>query len=197
MPFIGNTPARVPLTSADITDGIIVNADIATTAAIATSKLGAGAVLQVVSTTKTDVFTASLNNSFTDITGLSVSITPSSASNKILIISMINYGNNSVYPATLRLLRDSTHICAGPAASSRQSLTVAPQGKGDNDINRGMNNIITFLDSPSTTSSTTYKIQGGILQSSGTLSCNTTGNDLDANYMGRSASTIIVMEIKG
>ena len=45
-----------------------------------------GKVLQVVSTTKTDVFTASLNNSFTDITGLSVSITPSSASNKILIL---------------------------------------------------------------------------------------------------------------
>ena len=196
MSYIGYVPAAKPLTSADITDGIITNADIATTAAIATSKLGAGAVLQVVSVTKTDVFTASLNNSFADITDLSVSITPSSSSNKILIIAMINYGNNSVYPATLRLLRGSTHICAGPAASNRQSLTVSPQGKGDSDINRGMNNIISFLDSPSTTSSTTYKIQGGILQSSGTFSVNTTGNDLDAVYMGRSASTITVMEIK-
>lgn len=39
MPFIGNKPASVPLTSADITDGIIVNADINASAAIALSKL--------------------------------------------------------------------------------------------------------------------------------------------------------------
>jgi hypothetical protein len=41
MPFIGNKPSAVPLTSADITDGIIVNADINSSAAIAVSKLSA------------------------------------------------------------------------------------------------------------------------------------------------------------
>ena len=39
MPFIGNKPSAVPLTSADITDGIITNADISATAAIAQSKI--------------------------------------------------------------------------------------------------------------------------------------------------------------
>jgi hypothetical protein len=52
-------------------------------AAIATGK-----VLQVVQTTKTDTFTTT-STSFTDVTGLSVSITPSSASSKILIFSEI------------------------------------------------------------------------------------------------------------
>jgi len=42
MAFIGNTPAAVPLTSADITDNIIVNADINSAAAIAYSKLNLG-----------------------------------------------------------------------------------------------------------------------------------------------------------
>jgi hypothetical protein len=54
-------------------------------AAIATGK-----VLQVVSTTKTDTFTTT-STSFTDITGMSVSITPSSASNKILVFSYLTF----------------------------------------------------------------------------------------------------------
>ena len=39
MPFIGNKPSAVPLTSADIADGIIVNADISSTAGITLNKL--------------------------------------------------------------------------------------------------------------------------------------------------------------
>ena len=71
--------------SLGITDGTIVNADINASAAIAGTKLSAGAVLQVVSTAKTDTFSSS-TGSYIDITGLSVSITPSSTSNKILIL---------------------------------------------------------------------------------------------------------------
>ena len=158
-----------------------------------------GKVLQVVSTTKTDVFTASLNNSFTDITGLSVTITPSSASNKILIISMVNFGSSSVYPPTLRLFRGSTHIClaTGSLGSRQNSTTSAGGGQDTSDANRGMTNTITFLDSPATTSSTTYKIQGGVLQAAGVFSCNTSGSDIDQDYMVRCASTITVMEIAG
>jgi hypothetical protein len=47
MPFIGNQPAKVPLTSADITDGIIVNADINANAAIASSKLSITSPLSI------------------------------------------------------------------------------------------------------------------------------------------------------
>jgi len=199
MAYLGNAPTSVPLSSADILDGAITSAKIAN-GTITTADLASGVggkVLQVVSTTKTDVFTASLNDSFTDITGLSVSITPSSASNKILIISMVNFGSSAVYPPTLRLFRDSTHICLGTGSIGNRkfSTTSAGGGQDTSDTNRGMTNTITFLDSPATTSSTTYKIQGGILQSSGTFSCNTSGGDIDQPYMTRSASTITVMEI--
>jgi hypothetical protein len=69
MPFIGNKPSAIPLTSADIADsiitsakivdGTIVNADINASAGIVSSKLsGTGKVLQVVQTVKTDTFTS-------------------------------------------------------------------------------------------------------------------------------------------
>ena len=156
-----------------------------------------GKVLQVVSTTKTDTFTAALTNTFTDITGLSVNITPSSASNKILITSMVNFGSSTGYPPSLRLFRNSTHICLGTGSiGSRQFTTTSAGGGQDtNDQNRGMTNTISFLDSPNTTSATTYKIQGGILQISGTFSCNTSGSDDNQTYIVRTASTITVMEI--
>ena len=54
-------------------------------AALPDSAMSSGSIIQVVSTTKTDTFSTS-SSSFTDITGLSVSITPASSSNKILIL---------------------------------------------------------------------------------------------------------------
>ena len=75
------------VTTLGITDASIVAADLAD-GAITSAKLASGVggkVLQVVSTVKTDTFTTS-SGTFTDLTGMSVSITPSSASNKVLIL---------------------------------------------------------------------------------------------------------------
>jgi len=96
----------MPLTkiqSLGITDGTIVNADINASAAIAGTKLtGVGKVLQVVQTFKADSFSSS-STSFTDVTGLSVSITPSSASNKILVLCTVPMSSN--VDAIIQLLR--------------------------------------------------------------------------------------------
>ena len=152
-----------------------------------------GKVLQIVSTTKTDVFT-STSTSFTDITGLSVNITPSSSSNKIMVICsmMIGGQNGSLY--VYKLLRGSTDICVGDAASSRARSTLFGQHSGSAYI--GESTSITFLDSPSTTSETTYKMQGrsetGAAQR---ISVNASDNDGDSANVGRTASTITVMEI--
>jgi hypothetical protein len=64
MPFIGNKPAQVPLTSADITDGIIVNADINASAAIALTKLASTGTLTVdnIQFPATQVASANANN---------------------------------------------------------------------------------------------------------------------------------------
>ena len=207
MPFIGNKPSAVPLTSADIADGIItsakivdgtiVNADINASAAIASTKLsGVGKVLQVVSTNKTDTFaSSSIANTFVDVTGLSVSITPSSASNKILILATINHGVDGIRATALKLLRDSTAINIGTALGNRPAASTV--GIGENyDTNRGEVSSINFLDSPNTTSAITYKIQVGILEATANVArINTSGADGDATYIARSASTITVMEI--
>jgi hypothetical protein len=172
----------------------IVNADISTTAAIATTKLGAGAVLQVVSTTKIDTFTLSSTTTFTDITGLSVSITPSSTSNKILIIVAISNGNTvGTSVNAFRLVRGATAIGGGTASGNRQSAFATGQPP---DANGMLSSCLNFLDSPSTTSSTTYKIQGIC---NNTMTINRTGNDLDIadSYGTRLSSTITVMEIAG
>lgn len=185
----------MPLTriqSLGITDGTIVNADINASAAIAGTKLtGVGKVLQVVSTTKIDTFTLSSTTTFTDITGLSVSITPSSASNKILISVDIANGTGATSVNAFRLVRDSTAIGGGTASSSRQSAFATSQGV---DANGQFSSSFNYLDSPSTTSSTTYKIQAIC---NDTMGVNRSKLDTDtaSSFGSRTSSTITVMEI--
>ena len=172
----------------------IVNADIASNAAIATTKLGAGAVLQVVSTAKTDTFTSATTDSFIDITGLSVSITPSSASNKILVLAQVmSAGAVVTNNVLLRILRNSTAINVGDTSGSRSSAFACTQAA--NDGNNAPTPHASFLDSPNTTSATTYKIQA--LSNAATIYVNRSPIDADANYSPRGCSTITVMEIKG
>ena len=162
-----------------------------------------GGLVQTISTTTVTPFSASLNNSFTDVTGLASTITPTSSSNKVLVTATINYGSTTGYPPVFRLYRtisggSATLIGAGTAAGSRQSANTAPQAQGQNgDKNRAMHVSINFLDTPNTTTATTYKINGGILQAAGILMVNTSGgnNDDDQNYIARTSSTITVQEV--
>jgi hypothetical protein len=163
------------------------------TGTIAAAALPAGSVLQVVSTTKTDTFSVSTPN-FVDVTGLSVSITPSSASNKILVHCGVGFGASGAATHGYRLVRDSTAICIADAASLRPRLSSGYLVPNSEEI---QHNSVTFLDSPATTSATTYKIQA-FGTYSGVWYLNRSESDRDnANYDGRTASTITVMEIKG
>jgi len=161
-----------------------------TTVIDAGSLSAGGKVLQVVSSTKTNTFSTNPGNSQVDITGFSASITPASSSNKVLIqISLMGAGVNGANIANFRLLRGSTVIYQGDADSSR--------GRGfstamEIDQYTQMSNSGTFLDSPSTTSSTTYKVQ---VRSNNTVYINraSTSQDDAGNY--RTASTITLMEI--
>ena len=153
-----------------------------------------GKVLQVVTTTKTDTFSSSTQQSFTDITGMSATITPSSTSNKILVLATINSDAGS--NAHIRLVRNTTPISIGDSAGSRSQVTGASSRNavgGDDSINNG----ITFLDSPSSTSALTYKFQFYLWSSSFSWYLNRPNGDGDGGYTGRSASTITLMEIAG
>lgn len=144
------------------------------------STLPAGSVLQVVNATYSTV-TSSSSSTYAD-TGLTASITPSSASNKILVLVNHNGCRKDTNNTTLmvRLLRGSSEISGieGAGGNTGSSATNVFGGIG-----------ITYLDSPATTSSTTYKTQ---LKSGGN---NATVYINDVNSGGSSQSTITLLEI--
>jgi hypothetical protein len=189
----------MPLTkiqSLGITDGTIVNADINASAAIAGTKIsGAGKVLQVVQTHKTDSFNTS-STSFTDITGLSASITPSSASNKILVMCHIGIfmANGDGVSGAVALIRGSTNIAGGTTAGNRLSGISRTASGQNGDHGNGLS--FQYLDSPATTSSTTYKVQAQS-QTSFPVYLNTSASDADValSYGTRTSSTLTLMEI--
>jgi len=152
---------------------------------------GGGKVLQVVSAQKTDTFTLA-SSTFTDITGLSVTITPSAATSKIMVFMDI-WGNGA--PASgwggLRIVRGATPIGVGATAGSRVSVN-GFMYINDGTLMAGASNMV--LDSPATTSATTYKVQF-MTNSAGTGYINRTATDTDNNGFARSASTLTVMEI--
>lgn len=156
---------------------------------------GGGKVLQVVSTVKTDVFETS-STSYVAVTGLSATITPSATSSKVLVHVVISMGTGS-YTAHYTLRRGtSTDLLIGDAASNRTRVTAVPN-PGDTDTTRKLDSIPTvFLDSPNTTSATTYQPYIKIRQSGHTIYVNRNSNDNDAaSYDPRVTSTITLMEI--
>jgi hypothetical protein len=173
-------------------DATVTAADLASGAA--KSNFGAGAVLQVVQATKTDSFTTT-STSFTTPTGLSLSITPSSASNKILIFANIGFeisGDAGHGYGSIR--RDSTDIFIGDAAGSRPRATFAQNNSGGNG---SVAFSMAYLDSPSTTSSISYSVN--VRSSNGTtVYVNRSVRDNDGSaFDGRTVSSIVAMEIAG
>lgn len=158
-------------------------------------QLGGGKVLQVVSVTKTDTFSTSTTTA-TDITGMSVDITPTAASSKILVGYSLNLNLSSSNQTAIQIYRDSTLICAGDAASTRpraSAATVRTQESGGSQ-QLSINNVSNyFLDSPATTDEVTYKLTSGFL-TGGTLWINRSTDDQETNSP-RTASTIFAIEI--
>lgn len=143
--------ALTKIQSLGITDGTIVNADINASAAIAGTKLtGAGKVLQVITATDSTQRNTTSTSFVTASNTLSISITPSSASNKIFIISSGCFGTPSgSYGGFMTLFKDSTN------------LGDATEGMG-RFFDAANSNVTPFalshLDSPSSTSALTYQV---------------------------------------
>ena len=157
-----------------------------------------GSVIQVVQVVKTDPAAGTIGAVWADISGMSASITPSSASSKILVIVDIKGSGGAGYSVIrTRLLRNSTPIYVGDAASNRpQSLGQYYQGSQADNIHYIAQLGGTFLDSPATTSSVTYKVQVGADGTSQVIFLNRTQGDRDVTtYDSRVAASITLMEI--
>jgi hypothetical protein len=157
-----------------------------------------GHVIQVQQTVKTDTWSLSGTTTWTDVTGLSVTITPTTSTSKILILSSVALGCQA-YLGYINLLRGSTNI-AQPAAGSGQILTTATFGAyvGGGVEGYNISTIpISFIDSPASTSITTYKIQARPYSSSSTsIYVNRSYYDrASTDYDPRVISSITAMEI--
>jgi len=151
-----------------------------------------GKILQVVQATKTDTFSdtsSPANTDWVDVTGLSVSITPQNSSNKILVIAQVSVVAAGAQVASARLVRGSTAIHIGDASSNRTRASVSLRQESGQSLAAVP---IIYLDSPATTSSTTYKIQ---VVSEGTVYVNRSGSDSDSSGFFRTSSSIIAMEV--
>jgi hypothetical protein len=118
-------------------------------------------IVQVVNAIKTDTQTSN-SSSYVDITGLSASITPTSASNKVLVFCNLSLTAQHGNGGGARILRDSTAIgIADATGSSRRSSFSGNGYTGDGAGEAQMQFALTtsYLDSPATTSATTYKVQ--------------------------------------
>lgn len=154
-----------------------------------------GHVVQVVSTTKTDTWSGAPGAGvFNDITGLSVSVTPKSNTSKILVTFSTNVSANVPSTTGVRLMRDTTPISVGDAAGVRPLATTGGGGNEGADWN-GDVLASSFLDSPATTSSVTYKLQ---ITGNGSATQYVNRKARDNNATGddyRMTSHITVMEI--
>ena len=142
-----DTPARLAVG----TNGQVLTADSSTATGIKwATPAGGGKVLQVVQTVATNT-TSNSTSTYADATGLSVSITPSSATSKVLImvrhqIFISNANNDNSF--NLRLYRDATNI----------HYYGTELGLIATNVKKQLEASTVYLDSPATTSATTYKI---------------------------------------
>ena len=194
--LVGSTSGSVSLQAPASTTGgahrVLTLPDVNGTVATTTT---AGKILQVVQTVKTNRTTIQ-STTLTDIAGMSVSITPSSASNKVLVNYSLVVFSNAVYYA-MRLVRDSdSTIFIGDQNARATSQTRASFGSYDSSYVIADTIAQSFLDSPNTTSAITYKLQAYSPYSSAyTIGING-GVVLDNySYMTNGVSTITVMEV--
>ena len=171
-----------------VNDSVIVNGTSIDLGASET--ITAGKILQVVNSIKTDTLSSAGAGAWNDI-GLSVAITPSSTSSKIFVsVSVSGSLNNS--NTWLKILRGTTDLGLGDAGSSRLRCTFGNLYQyGDANIMK--THSYQLLDSPSSTSELTYKVQ--VRSAANTYYINRSVNDTDSVDHGRASSSITLMEI--
>ena len=188
----GNTSGTITLDAPAVAGTTTLTLPATSGTVITTGNIPTGSVLQVVQAVKTDRFTTT-SGTFVDITGYSATITPSSTSSKILVISSFHVSNGatSAY-VRAQLLRGATALGLGDASGSATQITSTSSAGNSSDPDI-FNVSYTYLDSPATTSATTYKWQMATYSSrTGTFNGST---GTAASNRLNSSSTITLMEI--
>ena len=158
--------------------------------ALPDSAMASGSVIQVAQTLKTDAFSTT-STSYVDITGLSVNITPSSSSNKVLVDFVIACGNDTQTQNRFDLVRQvggsDTTINPATMDSATAMFFVSENNVGFMRAQCTYR----FLDSPNTTSQVNYRLRTKIYSSSYTQYVNRASFSSDTT----GSSVITVMEV--
>ena len=179
---INGTGTITGITAGGYPDATVTADDLAATLDLSgktiTLPSGAGGkIVQIQTVAKDDQFSTS-STSFVDVTGLSVEITPSSSSNKILVIASICTGtNNNGSDNFISLVRGASHTVANGFLTRQGS------------VSDSYNYVFLRLDNPATTDPTTYKLQAKV--ESSTLRINTR-NTADTTT---GSSSIVLLEV--
>ena len=160
---------------------------------------GGGGIIQVKQTLKTDSFHTT-SQSYTDITGMTVSITPKFNTSKILLQCNIQFGGALNLYAPVRLLRGSTHI--GQSTVYSGSQTNATFSLNLTDVSgtashyKIFSTVYQILDSPATTSEVTYKLQVSSWVGRN-FYINRSEQDSGAAWTHGASSSMTAMEVSG
>ena len=160
---------------------------------ILTTNSSVGKVLQIQETVKNDTTSANVENTWQDISGMSVSITPASASNKILVLATVNVGVQNGHYYALRLQKGGSPIFVGATSGNRSSCFAGKYDTGSNYYIHTDN--MHFTDTAGGTSAITYNIGWYNPYQSNTRYLNRTADDSDNDYRFRTASSITVIEV--
>jgi hypothetical protein len=172
-----------PQASEDLADAIADGLDAAGNAGIGSN---------VQSVIKTDTFSTASTKTYTAVTGLSVSITPSTDTAKVLVILSVFVDNITATGITgFRLMRGATPIALGDAVGNRVQAS-GSQGNTSASLGNGPFSL-TFLDSPGVATAVTYSVE--VNPQAGTAVVNRSGTDNNSDDYYRTVSTITAIEV--
>ena len=178
-------------------DGSITADDLATsldlTGKTVTLPSGTGGkVLQVITDQKTDTYSVTGNSSWNTISNLSVTMTPSAAGNKQLVVAHINGGGAGGQRYSLRIQRDGSSTTIADASSNR--IRGQQGGMESTDAQQGGYSM-QVLEDVAGTSAITWSV-GVYVEGTSTFNCNRSHTDTDSSSWFRGTSSITVMEIE-
>ena len=162
------------------------------------SGVSAGKILQVVSVTKTDVFSTSTTGSYVDITGLTVNITPTKANSNILVMAVIGVHVSGDASSIALTTADGTAIIQGDIVSGKDSVSTGAYAGGNStgEAWYGNNPAPIFkLHDPSYSLGNTLTYKCRVKGNTGTTYVNRNQSD-SGQYAFRTASTITLMEVE-
>lgn len=146
---------------------------------------------RVATVTKTDTFSLPTTSTWTDVTDLSVTITPTSAAARVMITANLSVSHGTAASQiNLRIVRNGSPVFVGDAASSRLRTSAGTRVENQGAIYPVS---IAFVDAPATASAVTYKVQMYVTAATGYL--NRSGGDNDGANTPRAASSLTAMEV--